>query len=367
MNNKKNIILLIDDDYNCFIANLLPPAKQFNLQINGFETLEEGINEFQIIQNKVGAILLDLSFTVENYEGLEGLKKIKSINQHVPVIILTGSQSSDDLKMAVTCMQNGAFNYVLKTNFDITSLFEMIKVAIGQYQNAAENERHSKLKEEYVKQISAYEKMLHTSEMIVSDLLKEQVLFPPTIEKRIKEFKSFYNKLLSKEEKEGTIVEPLKRLSDVAGIRVIFYNTYDLDKAISLIESSNDFCSIEGTSVKADDKSTKLGYRAVHFDVKLNPAKRLHLNEYKAIGDTPCEIQFKTIFAHSWSKVYHAFSYKQNSIIKLDTETQKQISESFDEAAKKLEDIEIHINKLCNQYEEVVKKLTAANSNKNIN
>lgn len=351
MKKAKNTILLIDDDYTGFIEGLSLPAKAFQLDVIGFETIENGLEAFQRNQEKVGAILLDLSFTAGNYEGVEALEKIRAISHLIPVIILTGSQSANDLKMAVNCMKNGAFNYVLKTNLDPASLFEMLKVAIKQYESNTDAERHSQLKEELNSKRNAYDKMLHTTEMIVSDLLKGQMMFPPTIEKRIKEFKSFYNKLLSKEEKEGFIVEPFKRLTDVAGMRVIFYNTVDLEKAVELLKSSDDFLSIDGkTAIKEDDKSNSYGYRAVHFDVKVNPAKRLHLKEYEGIEEIPCEIQFKTIFAHSWSKVHHAFSYKQNGTVALDSETQKMLNEDFNTAAKNLEDIENQITILCKKY-----------------
>jgi ppGpp synthetase/RelA/SpoT-type nucleotidyltranferase/CheY-like chemotaxis protein len=351
MKKAKNTILLIDDDYTGFIEGLSLPARTFDLNVKGFDTIDNGLEEFQNNKEIIGAILLDLSFTAGNYEGVEALEKIRAISHLVPVIILTGSQSANDLKMAVNCMKNGAFNYVLKTNLDPASLFEMLKVAIKQYESNTDIERHTKLKEEFITKVSAYGKMLHTTEMIVSDLLKEQMMFPPTIEKRIKEFQSFYKKLLSKEEKEGFIADPFKRLTDVAGMRVIFYNTVDLEKAVELLLSSDDFLSNDGkTAIKADDKSNSYGYRAVHFDVKVNPAKRLHLKEYEGIEEIPCEIQFKTIFAHSWSKVHHAFSYKQNGTVALDNETQKMLNEDFNIAAKNLEDIENQITILCKKY-----------------
>jgi ppGpp synthetase/RelA/SpoT-type nucleotidyltranferase/CheY-like chemotaxis protein len=362
MKKSKNTILLIDDDYKGFIEGLSLPAKAFQLDVIGFETIENGLKAFQSNQEKVGAILLDLSFTTGNYEGVEGLEKIRAFSKLVPVIILTGSQSANDLKMAINCMKNGAFNYVLKTNLDPASLFEMLKVAIKLYESNTDAERYLQLKEEFLGKVSDYGKMLHTTEMIVSDLLTDQMMFPPTIEKRIKEFNSFYNKLLSKEEKEGFIADPFKRLTDVVGMRVIFYNTVDLEKAVELLLASDDFLSIDGkAAIKADDKSNSFGYRAVHFDVKVNPEKRLHLKEYEGIEDIPCEIQFKTIFAHSWSKVHHAFSYKQNGTVALDGETQKMLNEDFNVAAKNLEDIENQITILCKKYAEATKTFPNGN------
>jgi len=348
----KNTILFIDDDNASCIEGLNLAAKQFNLSFFGIATIENGLEEFHKKQESIGAILLDLSFTPGNYEGVKGLEQIKSINSLIPVIIFTGSASDKDLDMAVKCMANGAFNYVLKKN-DPSSLLKMLEVAIKQYEINADNTRQAKLKEEFTEKISSYSKMLHTTEMIVSDLLKGQMIFPPTFEKRVKEFNSFYSKLLSKEEKEGKISEPFKRLTDVAGMRVIFYNAIDLEKAVLLLQASNDFISIDGVrSIQADDKTNTFGYRAVHFDVKVNPTKRLHLKEYDGIEEIPCEIQFKTIFAHSWSKVHHAFSYKQNGTVALDTETQMMLNEDFIVAAKNLEDIENQITILCRKYAE---------------
>jgi len=132
---------------------------------------------------------------------------------------------------------------------------------------------------------------------------------------------------------------------------VIFYNATDLEKAVEIIKSSKDFLAIDGSSsIVADDKTNTFGYRAVHFDLKINPALRLHLKEYEGIDDIPCEIQFKTIFAHSWSKFHHAFSYKQNGTVALNAETQMMLNEDFNVAAKNLEDIENQITALCKKY-----------------
>ncbi|MCZ2392987.1 MAG: hypothetical protein LC105_03905 [Chitinophagales bacterium] len=351
MKKEKNTILLIDDDFNGFIESLSLPAKAFQLDVVGFETIESGIEYFSLNQESVGAILLDLSFTPSNYEGVEGLVQIRNINQLVPVIILTGGNSKNELSKAVECMQKGAYHYFLKGKLDIPTLFLTLTKAIQQYDVHEENKRYFKLKEEFISKLPTYNKMFHTTEMIVSDLLKNEMMFQPTFEGRVKEFKSFYNKLLSKEKKEGRIVEPFKRITDISGFRVIFYNSIDLERAVEIIKSSKDFLPIDGnSSIVADDKTNTFGYRAVHFDLKINPTLRLHLKEYEGIDDIPCEIQFKTIFAHSWSKVHHAFSYKQNGTVALNSETQKMLNDDFNMAAKNLEDIENQITELCRKY-----------------
>ncbi|MCB9257289.1 MAG: hypothetical protein H6579_09175 [Chitinophagales bacterium] len=351
MTKGKDTILLIDDDFSNFIDGLAIAAKGNRLKMEGSSSIANGIEHFRANQNSVGAILLDLSFTPGNYEGVEGLVQIRSTNQLVPVIILTGGNSKNELSKAVECMQKGAYHYFLKGELNIPTLFLTLTKAIQQYDVNEENERHSKLKEEFISKLPTYNKMLNTTEIIISNMLNGEMMLPPTIEGRVKEFKSFYNKLLSKEKKEGKITEPFKRITDIAGFRVIFYNAMDLEKAVEIIKSSKDFLAIDGSSsIVADDKTNTFGYRAVHFDLKINPALRLHLKEYEGIDDIPCEIQFKTIFAHSWSKVHHAFSYKQNGTVALNAETQEMLNEDFNVAAKNLEDIENQITALCKKY-----------------
>lgn len=351
MTKGKDTILLIDDDFSNFIDGLAIAAKGNQLKMEGSTSIANGIEHFRANQDSVGAILLDLSFTQGNYEGVEGLVQIRAINQLVPVIILTGGNSKNELNKAVECMQNGAYHYFLKGELDIPTLFLTITKAIQQYDVNEESERHSKLKEEFISKLPKYNKMLHTTEMIVRDLLKEKMMFPPTIEKRIKEFKSFYNKLLLKEVEEGAITDAFNRINDVVGLRVIFYNSLDLEAAVLLIKSSDDFVSGDGKKeIEPDNKKKTRGYRAVHFDLKVNPAKRLHLKEYEGIKEIRCEIQLTTIFAHSWSKVDHALSYKQNGTEALDCNIQNMLNEDLNLAAKKLEDIENQITILCKKY-----------------
>jgi ppGpp synthetase/RelA/SpoT-type nucleotidyltranferase/CheY-like chemotaxis protein len=344
-------ILLIDDSFTKFIDGFSTVGKTFGFTIQPFYNPKAGIAYLQENKDNIGAVLLDLSFTSGNYEGVEALQQIKNSNTLLPVIMLAGSQSEKDMAMAVACMKEGAFNYVVKTNFDLVSLFQMVKVAVSRYQSNAKTERHTALKEEYRSKYAAYQKMLYTTEMILQNILKDKLMFPPTFEGRVKEFKSFYEKVKQKEAKEGFITEPFKRVTDIAGLRVVFYNSADMQKAMELLTATNDFINVDAEGeLKGDDKSKTYGYRAVHFDVKLNDKKRLHLEEYHMLKNIPCEVQFKTIFAHSWSKVYHALSYKEVGEMKLTQKEKEKLDNDFKEAAKNLESIEQQITNLCSKY-----------------
>lgn len=216
-----------------------------------------------------------------------------------------------------------------------------------------EQSRARKIREEFRNRLPAYERMITVTEMIVGNLLKDKLMYTPAMESRTKDFKSLIEKVKRKEIKEGRIEDPFTRIKDIAGIRVIFYNSIDMQKAIRLLQSADDFVNADpkgGKRLTADDRSKRYKYRATHFDVKLNPAKRLNLPEHAGLKDICCEIQLTTIFAHAWNKVEHAIRYKKQNNLQDSAEVVKREKLQLREAAKKLEAIEQDINLLCKEH-----------------
>lgn len=214
-----------------------------------------------------------------------------------------------------------------------------------------EQSRYKSLKEQFAAKRNLYQSMLEAAQMIIRNILQDKLMFQPEFQYRIKDFESFYKKILRKEEKEETICEPFDRFCDVAGLRVIFYNSDDLEKAVKLVEDSDDFVNFaDGTKLKGDDKSKAYGYRAVHLDARLNPEKRCHLKEYSDLSRISCEMQFTTVFAHAWSKTHHALSYKDDRDVGLSEDKQKELDNAFTVAAANLEDIENKITRLTKEF-----------------
>lgn len=355
-------IIFIDDNFSQYLETLSIVANSFGFNIEAFSNVVEGLTYLKVHYKNIGAVILDIGFPEMELQGIDALIQIKSNYTFLPVIMLTGGDSEKDIETVVACMKVGAANYVGKAKLNPIYLFQVIQSAFQQYQTNLETERHKILEEEYRNIYSVYEKMLYTTEMIIKNILNSKLMFPPTFEGRVKTFKSFYDKLKDKEIIEGFIEDPFKRITDIAGLRVIFYNAVDLQNAVELLKVANDFLdNKEGSSLIPDDKSKSFGYRAVHFDVKLNAAKRLHLEEYQVLSNIPCEVQFKTIFAHSWSKVHHALSYKEIGEMKLTLDDQQKLDEDFIESAKKLESIEQQITALCAKNYPNIKSFTNAN------
>jgi two-component system NtrC family response regulator len=110
------------------------------LQDVGYETLtaNSGMEALEILNHAnadVDLVLTDMKMPV--MDGIELLEKIKTINPHLPVMMMTAYGT---VEKAVEAMQKGAYNYILKP-FDNEGLIIFVKKAIDMYQVIKENLR----------------------------------------------------------------------------------------------------------------------------------------------------------------------------------------------------------------------------------
>ncbi len=127
-------ILIVDDEKN------YPLILSAVLQDVGYETLtaNSGMEALEILNHAnadVDLVLTDMKMPV--MDGIELLEKIKAINPHLPVIMMTAYGT---VEKAVEAMQKGAYNYILKP-FDNEGLIIFVKKAIDMYQVVKENLR----------------------------------------------------------------------------------------------------------------------------------------------------------------------------------------------------------------------------------
>ncbi len=118
-------ILIIDDsvDDRMLYCRVLHKSADVNYIISEADNGEAGLK--MIDQEKPDCILLDYSLPGRN--GVEVLKRIRSLYQHLPVVMLTGQGNET---VAVTAMQEGAQNYIAKSSITPESLQRAIRVAI---------------------------------------------------------------------------------------------------------------------------------------------------------------------------------------------------------------------------------------------
>jgi len=237
-----------------------------------------------------------------------------------------------------------------KFNSSVFRLIDQLKTkdAFEQLNNyIREQSRMRALLEVYQREKQENKRMTDVTEMIVGNILKDKLMHTPLIKKRVKDFDSFFKKIIEKEKKGEVVSQPFERISDLMGLRVVFYNTLDMQDAIKKLQASDDFInanSKKGKVLFADDRTKEYGYKATHFDVKINPEKRIELPEYIGLKDRMCEIQFTTILAHAWAEVHHEI-YKGKEM-----PGNAEKTAEFKTAADELERIENYINSLCIKY-----------------
>jgi two-component system, OmpR family, response regulator len=108
----KNKLFLVDDDA-LFLKSL-----EIEFMSNGdfeIETFISGELCLENLSKNPDIIILDYHLDGINpaaMNGLETLQQIKKTNKDIPVIILS---SQDKIEVAVNCMHNNAFDYVVKS------------------------------------------------------------------------------------------------------------------------------------------------------------------------------------------------------------------------------------------------------------
>ncbi len=123
MNNEKRTIFLVDDDALYLKALEVDFAKHNNYEIKTFATGEECLKN---IADKPDVIILDYhldGIDKKAMNGLQTLNKIKEYNADIPVIMLS---SQDKIDVAIKCMHNKAFDYVVKSETAFMRLQKII-------------------------------------------------------------------------------------------------------------------------------------------------------------------------------------------------------------------------------------------------
>jgi CheY-like chemotaxis protein len=131
--NSRNI-LFIDDHSEQYLANLDLAAKSAGFNLFSVDNVLEGLEFLDDYATAVDAVILDLGFPKGEMQGTEALQKIKKKFAHLPVIMLTDSDTAADLERVVDCMKRGAYNYVGKKTLNPVYLFQLVDNALQQSQ-----------------------------------------------------------------------------------------------------------------------------------------------------------------------------------------------------------------------------------------
>ncbi len=115
---QKQLIFVVDDDpiYQTIIKNILNNHGYTNVIIysSGKECLEK-------IDEEPWFVFLD--YDMEGINGLDVLKKIKQINPNINVVMLSSREKVD---IALTALELGALDYIIKDNLLFSQINKFI-------------------------------------------------------------------------------------------------------------------------------------------------------------------------------------------------------------------------------------------------
>ena len=174
---------------------------------------------------------------------------------------------------------------------------------------------------------------------IVESLLHENNIDYLTLVGRTKDKISTLEKI-----KRKKYSDPIQKLTDLSGIRIVLYFESDVKKVGDLISSAFEV-DLENSLNKDSALSTnQVGYRCVHYVCGLGP-KRAEIDEYKGFSKLKFEFQVRTVLQHAWAELAHDRKYKFSETLPPELERQLYLyaglleiaDKGFDETAKAID------------------------------
>ncbi len=136
-NRPENHILILDDDQQLaeMMADYLRIACQSDVKIT--HTEDDFWEAYS--QSEFDIIFLDYRIAEET-TGIEVLKKLSTRENLIPVVMMTGEGNET---VAVQAMQNGAFDYLIKGEYALSTLTNLVQKAIRFRKLQVKNQRVS--------------------------------------------------------------------------------------------------------------------------------------------------------------------------------------------------------------------------------
>lgn len=152
----------------------------------------------------------------------------------------------------------------------------------------------------------------------------------PQTQHRPKDVVSLRRKLTEKGLLASTTIED--QIKDLAGCRIIFYTTTDLERFrgsdIWRETFDVDWQDSKTHFPRSEDASVDELYQGIHYVVRLN-GDRTKLVEYSELAGLRCEIQLQTILNHAWSETSHDVLYKPNRVEGFGSRQEKALRKRF--------------------------------------
>jgi len=141
--NQEKTLFIIDDEVSLLLV-LKEYLEQQGLRVYTYEAIPDLENELK--EKEPHAVLLDI--LMPSVSGIDILKKIKTINQRIPIIMMTGFA---DEKKRIESLRNGAYSLLTKPFSNIEELYHTVNNAMSHYMESIRAEELSTEVEERYK------------------------------------------------------------------------------------------------------------------------------------------------------------------------------------------------------------------------
>ena len=131
-------VLLVEDnrDYAWMLRLVLAETNSNNFQLTHVEQLNDALTHLG--DSKFDVILLDLS--LPDSKGYETFNKAYNLAPDVPIVVMT---AIDDKQLALRAVREGAQDYLVKGDTDVTQLVRSIQYAVERHRTLTELKRLS--------------------------------------------------------------------------------------------------------------------------------------------------------------------------------------------------------------------------------
>lgn len=186
---------------------------------------------------------------------------------------------------------------------------------------------------------------------LIFTLLEADEIDAVQVSWRAKTVTSFVDKVRLK---EGRYDDPVRDMTDLAGVRVVLYYSRDVARVGAIL--AREFAIDETNSLRADERLPldRFGYVSDHYILSLNEA-RGKLTEWTPYSGFTAEVQVRTAVQDAWAAINHKISYKNS--VDMPREVKRRlfrISALLEVADDEFEAVRVAGVALADQYERQV-------------
>jgi len=156
--------------------------------------------------------------------------------------------------------------------------------------------------------VPRYRKLESIIKPLLIKLLESHHLDYDKVESRIKDFKSFFDKI-----NRFGYRDPFNENEDFCGLRIVHYYDHNTEIVKDLLDGEFHVVKhVDKTEQIVQQHPREFGYRSFHMIVKL---KEKHFAGNEELKEMVAEIQVRTICMHAWAAIEHKLGYKQKDMI----------------------------------------------------